>query len=436
MLAAILVSVATLQLSPCNVKGVEETLRCGTLNVPERRDRANSRTIGLHLVVLPSIGEPRYAPLFEAAGGPGIGSTSAAFLYAGDLRGYREHRDVVLVDQRGTGESHALQCDASLLERFGEMYPETYVRDCRDKLSKVADLTAYTTDAAADDLDAVRAALGFNKISLQGLSYGSRLAMVYARRHPEHVDRIILIGATPVWASLPLFHAANAQRALDLLFDDCGADEACRSKHGDVRAKFLTVMSALRQNPTIKPEIFAEKIRSMLYLPLTSRKVPRIIDDASRGDFVAFTKAARAAEGADGLYLSVTCAEDVPLISGSDAERMTKGTYFGDYRVREQVRACSMWPHPTVASSFWEDVKTNAPVLIYSGYRDPVTPPTWSYAIASVLPNATVLLIPNEAHLPIGLSDLDCWDGIAMKFLNAQPFDPSCLAQMKAPPFE
>lgn len=184
-------------LTPCRPAGVNESVLCGTVTVPESRAVADGRTIALNVVVLPSLSKEKKEPLFELAGGPGIAATSSAALYASELRAYRQHRDVVLVDQRGTGKSNGLHCRDDESRRTGEMYPRGYVERCRDELQRNADLAAYTTDAAADDLDAVRAALGYDRIHLLGLSYGTRLALVYARRHPDGVASLVLAGATP-----------------------------------------------------------------------------------------------------------------------------------------------------------------------------------------------------------------------------------------------
>ena len=171
---------------------------------------------------------------------------------------------------------------------------------------------------------------------------------------------------------------------------------------------------------------------------MTSRAIPKIIDRASRGDFALLLERSRppASEG-DGLYLSITCSEDVPFLG--DWKALTAGTYFGDYRIRQQRRACEWWPARKVAASFRNDVKTNVPVLLLAGYRDPVTPPAWAYAVAEQLPNATVLLVPHSAHLPIGLSGLECWDAIVLKFLDGEALtdaDRACVTKMTPPPFE
>src|SRR5262249_14203289 len=195
------------------------------------------RKIKLHLVVLPALEErPRAIPLFDVAGGPGVPSSGAAGFYATDGKVHRRHRDVVLLDQRGTGESSPLRCpELELPDPGTSMYPPDAVRRCRRTLEKHADLAQYTTANAAADLDAVRAALGYDQIDLFGLSYGSRLSLEYIRRYPARVHAAILIGTVADGKKLPLWHARNAQVVLDRIFEECGADRACHAAFPNVR---------------------------------------------------------------------------------------------------------------------------------------------------------------------------------------------------------
>jgi pimeloyl-ACP methyl ester carboxylesterase len=143
--------------------------------------------------------------------------------------------------------------------------------------------------------------------------------------------------------------------------------------------------------------------------------------------------------GADGAYLSVTCSEDVPRIEPAEARRVSAGTYLGDYRVREQVRACAGWPRGEMARDFGDEVAIDVPALLFAGYRDPVTPPVWADAVAALLPRSTVVVIDHEAHMPDGLGGMDCWDQLVIRFLDEgglRPEDLSCVPSMTAPPFE
>jgi pimeloyl-ACP methyl ester carboxylesterase len=450
-------------LKPCRVSGVDEQLLCGKLSVFENRQTRTGRKIDLNIVVLPALDQRnKEAPLFDLAGGPGVASTSAALFYATDLREYRRHRDVVLVDQRGTGASNPLHCEDGEPHYLREMYPVKYVEDCRRKLDRVADLTQYTTPIAMDDLDDVRAWLGYERINLIGLSYGTRAALVYLRQHPQRVRSMVLMGVAPTNAKLPMYHTRNGQRAMELLFAECTADLACNKEYPRLREEFSELLETLERKPVqmkYKPALeakeleveicrdqLAEELRSQLYTPLGARRVPFIIHQAAHGNFTPFLKLAIPADPsaklenfiADGMYLSVTCAEDVPFIDTRAAERMNRGTFFGNYRVEQQVRACAHWPRGNVPSGYDKPVEGTAPVLLISGFMDPVTGPDWATLATSHLPNSKLWLIRNGAHVPVGLKNLDCFDNVIRKFLDqpeANTLDTSCGSQMLAPPF-
>src|SRR5262249_22790503 len=139
------------KLKPCRVTGVAEELLCGKLTVSENRTTRTGRTIDLNVVVLPALDQKRKAePLFDLAGGPGAASTEAADFYAGPGKVYRRVHDVVLVDQRGTGQSNRLSIPQEKTPQhyLREMYPVDYVREMRHSLEQHADLTQYTTSIA------------------------------------------------------------------------------------------------------------------------------------------------------------------------------------------------------------------------------------------------------------------------------------------------
>jgi len=452
-------------LEPCRVAGVAQPLLCGTLYVRENRQLPSGREIPLNVVVLPALHPvPGAGPLFDLAGGPGAAATAGAVFYANEVPGYREHRDVVLVDQRGTGASHPLRCDLTTDQPnpFGlldEMYPPSAVAACRDGLLKEADLTRYTTLEAADDLDAVRAWLGYERINLVGLSYGTRAALAYMKRHPGCVRSAVLLGVAPPSMRIPLHHASDAQRALDLLLDDCAADPGCHGAFPRAREEVRDIVERLDRRPAvasyhhsgsgmdleleIRREIFMETIRSMLYAPPRARRVPQVVHHAISGDFGPFLDAALGPGGgpppiAEGMYLSVTCAEDTRFINPAEAERLDEPTLFGGYRVFQQRRACAMWPAAEPAEADLALARSDTPVLVFSGRLDPVTPPSWAEKALELLPNGRNVLIHDGGHVPDGLEHVECLDAISLSFLDrgsADGLDLSCVPTMTAPPF-
>ena len=195
----------------------------------------------------------------------------------------------------------------------------------------------------------------------------------------------------------------------------------------------------------IRHDIFAEELRSRLYAPPGARRVPYIIQEAAKGNFEPYLRVAIPPDPslkvsnliADGMYLSVTCAEDVPFIDPVEAERLNRGTFFGNYRVVQQRRACEHWPRGAVPADYQKPTVSTAPVLLIAGNMDPVTPPAWANQVAAHLPNGQVWLIPHHAHAPAGLSNIACFESRIIEFLN-QPnkkLDTSCGDQMLPPAF-
>jgi pimeloyl-ACP methyl ester carboxylesterase len=451
-------------LQPCKVAGIDEELLCGKLTVYENRETRAGRTIDLKVVVLPSLdGNHAEAPLFHLEGGPGVAATGVANFYAKDGADYRRHRDVVLVDQRGTGESNPLSAAArtrSPQDYLSEMYPVDYVKTLGQELEKRADLTQYTTPIAMDDLDDVRAWLGYERINLFGLSYGTRAVLVYLRQHPERVRSAILMGVAPTYLKMPRHHARAAKRAIDLLFAECAAEEACHRAFPDVAREWNEVLERLGREPArveyappdkspkvtveIQRDVFAEKIRNRMYSRESARKIPMIIHRAAAGDFGPFLKEVIPENRsepdfiADGMYLSVTCAEDVPFIDQEEAAKANTGNPFGNYRVDQQTRACGLWPRGNIPADYHEPVDSNAPVLILSGEVDPVTPPERGEEVASHLPNSRHIVVPHGAHGVDGLTNVECLDQVMLEFLakgNAKELDTSCVESVRAPAF-
>ena len=449
------------KLKPCRLPGIREELLCGKLTVFENRETRTGRTIDLNIVVLPAFDQKNKAePLFDLAGGPGASSTAAADFYAGPGKSYRRRRDVVLVDQRGTGQSNPLSIPREKTPQYylSEMYPVDYVKKMREALEKRADLTKYTTSIAMDDLDDVRAWLGYDKINLLGASYGTQAALVYMRQHPDRVRSAILLAVAPTDLKMPLHHAESGARAMDLLLGECERDARCYAAFPQIREDWKSVLAQLEKQPArveyspsdksaptiveIQRGVFAEKIRSWMYRRDQAARIPMIVHHAANGDFAPFLQQAIAPSipdfVADGLYLSVTCAEDVPFINPEEAAKLNANNPFGNYRVFQQTRACGIWPRGDIPADFQEPVFSNAPVLILSGNMDPVTPPSYGEEVARHLPNSRHIIIPEAGHGVDGLADPGCVDRIAIEFLDkgdVKDLDVRCVEKMAAPAF-
>ncbi|HXO19401.1 MAG TPA: alpha/beta fold hydrolase [Thermoanaerobaculia bacterium] len=451
----------TLELVPCQLPGLERAARCGTLEVFENRATRQGRKIGIRVAVLPAAGAtPAADPFFFLAGGPGQGGIALAKPLSEIFGDVLRERDFVLVDQRGTGGSHPLHCplpgsDEDPQSYLGDLLPVDALRDCLARLD--ADPRLYTTPIAMDDLDDVRAALGYGRINLYGLSYGSRAALVYMRRHPTRVRSVLLRGIVPTDMKTPLYYARDTQRALDLLFADCEADPACHGAYPDLRRAFAAVEERLGKGPVtveLKPakdrppfrlqlslDNFNEAIRLRLY-DEGSSQLPQVIQQAFAGDFAPAAlgvlgqrrAAARGTILSVGVFLAVTCTEDVPFIDAAAAQRAAKGSFLGTYRVDQQVKACAVWPRGELPAGYTGAVRSAIPTLVISGYRDPATPPVWGEQVAGQLSHGRHLVLAQGAHGPPD----PCLARIMSDFVRrgtADGLDTSCTAQARRAPF-
>jgi pimeloyl-ACP methyl ester carboxylesterase len=382
-----------------------DVLLRGFLDVPEDRSASAGLRIRLHVVVLPGRGrELRADPVFWLAGGPGQAAASLAPMLAEHW--LRDERDLVLVDQRGTGRSNPLHVRsgaerndlAALLaapfdpERFRAALPE---------LEKRADLRCYTSSIAADDLDEVRRALGYEQVNLMGGSYGTRMALVYMRQYRAAVRSAVLDGVAPIAFENPLHHARSAQDGFERLVDECEAGERTRDAYPHLRGDLAQVLERLDEAPAkleldgqkveLSRDGFTSALRVMLYYEAGNRSVPRLLQRAARGDLEPFARAAiqsnRALRDALalGMLMCVTSAEDLARIDEGEIVRECAGTFLGEVRVRAQLAIATFWPRGAVPAGWSSPVSVEVPTLLLSGTHDPVTPPRWGEEAASHL---------------------------------------------------
>lgn len=450
-----------LSLEPCSLPSLTGESRCGTYEVFEDRATKSGRTIKLKIVVLKALSKsPASDAIFILHGGPGAAATElVGMAYGGILEPSRQDHDLVFIDQRGTGGSGALICDVGdnpqdLVTFFGDILPLDKVRACRQKLQAIADLRLYTTPIAMDDLDEVRAALGYEKIDLLGLSYGTFAAQIYMRRHPDHVRLAFLAGVATLDIKQPLLFPRSAQHAMDLLFTDCAADELCHTSFPNLQKEFATVLARFDQGPltmdlinpvTRKKEqvkvarsSFVEHIRLAMYATGTQRFVPLIIHRAFANDYLPFEEmAVRQNPGssvARGMYFTVTCSEGVRFVKDQEVAQETQGTFVGPERVKRHIEACQDWPKGDIPSSYIDPIKSDAPVLMISGEVDGSSPPWYGERAVKFLPNGRQLKIRYLGHESGG----PCLRDIFQKFITAgstKGLDTSCTDGIRRPPF-
>ena len=410
-------------------------------------------------MVMPALNEDvKEDPVFFFAGGPGQGATQVG-IFVMRLLGPERQRDIVLIDQRGTGKSNQLPCDVggdTLASWMFDFQPPQMVRDCLEDLKDKADLSMYTTNIAMDDINEVRAALGYDKINLMGGSYGTRAAQVFMKRHPEQVRTAILMGVSLLSDPIPDKFAEHMQRSLDILLDECAADPKCNGAYPDLRAKLNKIKKQLQTKPvevslknsetgqieTVKLEwgSFINAFRSRLYVSGRAIDIPRIIHKCASGDWKDMAREAiNYSKGMTnlpmGMYLAVTCSEDIPYIKEKAALKGSEGTVLGDYRLRQQIDACKLWKGGPMGDDWRGSFTRDIPVLMLSGEVDPVTPPSSAEATRKWFPNSKHIVVAGEAHSLFNRFE-DCLRAPSRKFLNQasiKGIEAPCAEEDKSP---
>jgi len=448
------------RLKPCDPDDGPSDAYCGVYEVFENREAAEGREIGLKIVLLPAFAnDPAPDPVFFLAGGPGQAAGELADGISVLFSRIRRTRDVVLVDQRGTGEGNPLDCDLeedddSLEDLFDPGPAHEKLRACLDAYE--ADPTLYTTAVAMDDLDEIRDWLGYEELNLYGGSYGTRAALVYLRRHPEAVRAVVLDGVAPTNIALPLSMSRDAQRALDKLVADCAADTACNERFPAFGEKLRALLERLeRDKPVVQvrhprtgeaaevripPEALSLPLFGALYSPWLSSLAPLVVDEASSGNFEPLLALAMAREGigegfGHGMHYSIVCSEDAPLAEAADLDAETTDTFLGRAFLEIRQKPCEFWPRAAVPPEYYEPVSSDRPVLILSGDLDPVTPPRWGEAVAETLPNSRHIVVGGVGH---GVLPNGCAMRLIEEFVettDAAALDASCLDGLRRPPF-
>lgn len=452
---------ATIPLEACQLAApglaMRRPAKCGTLTVYEDRAAQAGRQINLHIAVLPALSRtPAPDPLVFITGGPGGASTQDFLSVSAAFTLINQKRDIVLVDQRGTGQSNPLDCPPFDEQDADDAALQAWLADCLARLD--ADPKFYTTLAAVDDLDEVRAALGYDKINLYGISYGTRVAQTYMQRYPNRVRAVILDGVVPQDEALGTELSRDAQRALDLIFARCAANAECNAAFPNLPNVFAALLARVEQDaPTLtiahpttgRPtevkltrQTLATTMRFFSYAPETVALMPLLIYNAQTGgDLSALAaqslifSASLQANISEAMSYSVTCAEDAPFFHQAGTNlQAEKAGYLGE-AFKELERICARWPVTPVAPEFKTLVRSDAPVLLLSGEADPVTPPANAEHIATALPNSLHLVAPGQGH---GVILRGCIYRIAAEFIErgaVKGLDTACVNAIEPMPF-
>ncbi len=451
-------------LTPCREPGVLGELRCGSFEVVEDPDAPDGRRIALRIVVAPAHERAEPDPVFFLAGGPGQGATETMGIALGFLDRARKHRDIVFVDIRGTGGSNKLPCAAPAGDLAARLEFESEPELLADCLAGYdADPRHYNTPRFVADLEAVRAAMGYDAVNLYGGSYGTRLGLAYMAQHGDRVRSAVLDGLAPYAMTLFVSFGADGKVALDRMFADCAAQPACADAFPDLEARFWAWLNGLTPAEGEEPVrvtlrdprtggraldvplervAVASAVRGLLYSPEYAALLPFAMHSAIAGDVQPLVgQALILGEGAEnsmavGLMLSTACAEDLPRVTAEQRAELEREPFLGAAMVDMMSEACAAWPAGDVPDSLFEPVASDVPVLLLSGAEDPVTPERWAAEAGTTLTDARSLTVPNTGHIAAAAG---CVDKVVRDFFEDPAEDPNldrrCVAEVKRPPF-
>jgi pimeloyl-ACP methyl ester carboxylesterase len=438
-----------LTLENCHVDGIKSQVKCGKLQVLEDYNKVDGEQITINFVVLPAIDDSdAKTPLMFLAGGPGQAAAELASGLSNVFYEVRKTRDLILVDQRGTGLSHPLQCEEAAEQNVYALTPEDFsIQDIKNCLKNLTgDLSQYNSENAIRDFDAVREGLGHQQINIYGGSYGTRAGLVYMRMFPESLRSVVLDSVGPIEVPIGLFGQSSA-RSFDLLLKNCQKEESCQQAFPQLEQELQILLTRLEETPTkvniahprlgTQTQFVVSKakllgtIRSQLYSVTTRSLVPLVIHQAYLGNYMPLAGLIAQTDGGQGIYIgllfNITCNEDYPRISPTDFEQDAKNNFGGDDSHSTFKMACPLWPQYRPSEAFYQPVTADIPTLILSGELDPVTPPSNGEYTAKSLPNNHHIVVKNAAHT-VALST--CASDIINEFLtslNPKALDESCL---------
>ena len=437
--------------SDCHIDGLEDRLRCGYVTVAEDPKKSNGRTINIHYVIVPAV-KPLYPAeaLLAIAGGPGQSAIDNAALFNQTFSKVRETRDILLIDQRGTGRSNLLSCpeDKSLSplsidERLFDNLAET--KKCLATFD--ADVAMYNSSFAIHDFEAVRNHLGYTKLHLYGISYGSRMAQLYMRHYPESLATVTLDGVVPMQQSV-LAVGLSVDRALDGVFDQCESNKDCNEQFPNLRLT-LNQLSDRLENKAIETTVFHPAtgapatflltrdkllgiLRLSMYSPATRSLVPLTIDHTAAGNYQSllglYSLTMDGLDMAIGMHNSVACAEDIHRID-DDLLADIKQSYTANAMYQALLESCSIWPTEKVNDSFFAAIESDIPTLLLSGELDPATPPDWGTLAMEKMTNAKHFVASYATH---GVATQSCGNDLVAELIDQgslNDLDDDCLSK-------
>ena len=428
--------------------------QCLVFEVPENPALPQGKQLQLQVMVVPAVrplAEPD--PLVVLVGGLGQAATVDAVPLLPVFERIRRSRDILLVDQRGTGKLSPFACDfgeddEALVDASSELLlaiRNELLQRCLDSID--ADPRYYTTDLAVQDLDAIREFLGYSRLNLWGGSYGSRVALAYLKYKPDQVRTVTIDGVAPP-GILPLEAAIDAERALDQVLALCNEQADCANAIPQLRVHYNELIERFSLEQTVsftdmqtgvvrEVPLSADGIQSMLFLLLYSRETARLIPLIVEALYSGNYQILAGLDGASGelnigMHYSVICSEDLPLLN---EDHLNDNLFAGDMLVRARIEGCDIWPSRQLDETFFAPVVSDKPVLIFSGSQDPVTPRRWGDSVAATLANALHVEVSGIGHI---VSAYGCALSLIAQLVeegSVASLDVSCLQDLDTRPF-
>lgn len=438
----------------CHLPGLATALRCASLSRPLVPEQPDSARFALHYAVLPAQARVKAAdPVVFLVGGPGQSALSLAGPLAARFARLNAQRDLVFVDQRGTGRSAPLACPddapAAALQPLAQAWSLedrlARLAACRQALAQLphGDLRHYTTSLAMADLEALRQALGAEQLNLIGASYGSRAGLEYLRQQPQRVRRLLLDGVVPPDMRLPEAARTDNQAAWQALLAACRQEPACQQRHPQLAGQWAALLASLPRPVALQHPLTGQvqtvqltathlysAVRAALYAPTLASALPEALALAARGQFQPLMALASGLSPggmglATGMHFSVVCAEDLPVQAaaqplptpGPAAPGAASALGLGDDLAQLYRRVCADWPRGQPAPGFAQLPASPAPVWLLSGGLDPVTPPRHGERVARSLgPLARHTVVPAWGHGVLGLA---CSGAAVQRFIQS-----------------
>ena len=441
----------------CHLDGIRGQVQCGELAVPENYQQPNGAKINIRFAVLPSLAKGKEDPLVFLAGGPGQSAVDVAGMINTAFRPVRANRDIVLIDQRGTGGSQPLSCfdDEQDVYTAGAWdFDAEDVRQCLSSLS--GDLSQYNSENAIRDFEAVREHLGYQQVNLYGGSYGTRAGLVYMRMFPESVRTAVLDSVGPLQVPIGPF-GQSAARSFELVLAECRANAGCQQAFPNLENEFAELKAKLKAQPVevtiphptlghpttllVDEMKLVANLRMQLYSTVGRSMVPLVIHEAHKGNFLPLAGLMAQFGGGEsmqmsmGLTFNIVCNEDIPRVSTTEMAQDADNSFGGNASHFGWQNVCPLWPQYRLDPSFAEPVKSDIPTLLLSGNFDPVTPPSNGDKALETLSNARHLVVDNGAHT---VAFHSCAPKLINQFLDSkQPadLDPACLADVPTTDF-